>query len=59
VLQFLRSLYRRKGVINVFSTARLNVKAKHLHQLHNIYSCNTFFTKCVATHFVKEISGGD
>jgi hypothetical protein len=46
-------------MINVFSTASLNGTTKYLRQLHNIYPCTTFFTKCVATHLIKEMADAD
>ena len=47
-----------KGVINVFSTERTSLTTKYLQQQRNINSYDTFFTKCVVQHLVKEMSGG-
>ena len=50
---------RRVADFNVLSTQAIPLYVMHLRVQHNIYSCNTFRTKCVATHLVRETLRGD
>jgi hypothetical protein len=50
---------RHVAEFNVLSTEAILLDVMHFHVQRNISVYNTFFTKCVATHLIKEVSGGD
>lgn len=44
---------------NVMSIEAMPLDVTHLRLLRNIFDYDTFLTKCVATHLVKEMASGD